>query len=141
MLKKIATFLLLSTSLTISQHSIANLIHPGKISDFNNGNLDGWSKGPRSNAQPQIKTNAQGQHYLQVSSTGELTFPGERDPDSRLKVLNHTDWLSDYNLLGITSLKVRMANLGKDPIHMRLFFGNTTQKNVHDRNCSQQFSI
>lgn len=130
MIKKIAVALLMSATLTISQQSTASLIYPGKLSNFDDGNVDGWTKGPRSNAQPEVITDEQGHRYLLVSSTGELTFDTERDPDSRLKVLNHSTWLPDYNLLGIVAIKVRMANLGKTPLHMRLFFGNTAQEKM-----------
>lgn len=130
MIKTLVISLFIGATLTFGQHSTANSIYPGKLSSFDDGNLDGWLKGPRSNAQPQIKMNEEGDRYLEVSSFGELSFEGERDPDSRLRVLNHTTWLPDYNLLGIVALKVRMANLGKKSIHMRLFFGNTDQEKM-----------
>ena len=130
MMKKIATSLLIGITLVLSQHATANLIYPGKVSSFNDGNIDGWTKGPRSNAQPEIITGEQGRRYLLVSSFGELTSESERDPDSRLRFQNHTTWLPNYNLLGIVAIKVRMANLGKTPLHMRLFFGNTGQEKM-----------
>lgn len=129
-MKKIALSLLIGITSTNSYYAAANLIYPGKVSSFDNGDVDGWLKGPRSNAQPVIKMDEQGRSYLEVISIGELTFEGERDPDSRLKVLNHTNWLPDYELLGIVALKVRMANLGKKPLYMRLFFGNTKQEKM-----------
>ncbi|WP_428353001.1 hypothetical protein [Methyloprofundus sp.] len=129
-MKNLIIFLLIGTSFTLSHSSFANLIYPGKISHFNDGSLDGWSKGPRSNLQPEIITDELGRQYLEVTSVGELTFESERDPDSRLRVMNRSSWLTNYNLLGITALKVSMANLGTETLHMRLFFGDTRQEKI-----------
>lgn len=130
MIKKAIAALLIGSTLTVSHYSSANLLYPHKVSHFNDDSLDGWSKGPRSNKQPEIKQDEAGQKYLEVSSTGELAFDGERDPDSRLRILNHSTWLADYDLLGIVALKVRMTNLGHTPLYMRLFFGNTDQEKM-----------
>jgi hypothetical protein len=90
----------------------------GQIDNFQDGTTNGWHTG--GGTQPSNIANGgptgSGDKYMQVISTGG------GGPDSKLVVLNTSQWLGDYTDAGITGITLELANFGAQPLSMRLAF-------------------
>lgn len=96
----------------------ANALTLGQIDNFQDATTDGWGTG--GGTQPIAISNGgpagPGDEYLQVISKGG------GGTDSKLIVLNTSQWLGDYADAGITGISMELANFGTQPLSMRLAF-------------------
>ncbi|HXI84886.1 MAG TPA: hypothetical protein VNL17_12440 [Verrucomicrobiae bacterium] len=95
-----------------------NAVTLGQIDNFQDGTADGWHTG--GGTQPSnIATGGpggSGDQYMRVISTGGF------GTDSRLVILNTSQWLGNYTGAGITGITLELANFGAQPLSMRLAF-------------------
>ena len=97
----------------------AQALTVGQIDTFQDGTRDGWGVGG-AGTQPSNIANGgpsgAGDQYLQVTSTGG------GGTDSKLVILNTSQWLGNYSGAGITGIGMDLANFGTQPLSMRLAF-------------------
>jgi hypothetical protein len=115
MLLRLALFLV-ATPLT------AKALTLGQIDDFEDGTAQNWGTGvgPASNISDG-GPNGVGDNYLQYTSSGTS------GPDSRMVVLNATQWQGNYVGAGITGIAMDLNNFSSQALSMRLaFFVNSS---------------
>jgi hypothetical protein len=90
----------------------------GQVDNFQDSTTDGWGTG--GGTQPIAITSGgplgAGDEYLQVISKGG------GGTDSKLIILNTSQWLGDYTDAGITGISLDLANFGTQTLSMRLAF-------------------
>jgi len=110
--------LICSAVLFVALSCPAKALTLGQIDDFQDGTTNGWHTG--GGTQPSNIANGgpagSGDKYMQVISTGG------GGPDSKLVVLNTSQWLGNYSGAGITGISMELANFGTQPLSMRLAF-------------------
>ena len=93
----------------------------GQTDDFSDGTSAGWIKPatspPATASGGPVGT---GDLYLKNSSTG---FFG---PDSRMAILNRTQWTGNYLAEGIDEIDIDLANVGSSDMDIRIALSNTT---------------
>jgi hypothetical protein len=94
----------------------------GQIDDFQDGTSQNWGVGvgPVTNVASGGPAGA-GDRYIQATSLGGS------GPQSRMVILNSSQWLGDYVGAGITAIAMDLNNFSSQPLSMRLaFFVNSS---------------
>jgi hypothetical protein len=98
----------------------AHAISLGQIDDFQDGTTQNWTDGsPSPNPPVNISDGGPagvGDAFLQDVSAGGDGAGGA------LVMFNFTQWIGDYVAAGVDAIEADMANLGADPLHMRIAF-------------------
>lgn len=95
----------------------AHALTLGQIDDFQDGTAQDWriGVGPISNIANGGPAGA-GDHYIQYASLGG------GGPQSRMVILNTSQWLGNYTAAGITAIAMDLNNLSSQSLSMRLAF-------------------
>lgn len=110
----------LPTLLALLLAARAHAITLGQIDDFEDGTTQSWTDGsPSPNPPVNVADggpSGAGDGFLQDVSAGG------NGPGSALVVFNFTQWIGDYVAAGVGALAMDIANLGSDPLYMRIAF-------------------
>jgi len=114
--------------------AFAVTINSSLLNDFEDFSVHGWTYGGSSakadpSILPKVVQEANGNKYLQVTSTGGGT--SGRGPGSRMSVINETEWRGNYNSAGVGSVLAKMKNMGDESLYMRAAFTTRTLEEWH----------
>jgi PEP-CTERM motif len=113
--------LLAASCLLLPSIAVADPIVLGQIDTFESGTSEGWfTGGPNTPPQPaSIATGGPAgaaDHYMSLTSLGGI------GPQSRLSVLNESQWAGNYIDAGVNAIVMDVNNLGTTDLYLRLVF-------------------
>ena len=121
-LRNLLSMFLWLVLLLVAAPLATNALTLGQIDDFQDGTPQNWGTGttPATNI-PSGGPSGSGDKYLQFTSSGG------GGSDSRMVVLNSSQWQGDYNGAGITGIGMDLDNFSSQSLSIRLaFFVNRT---------------